>query len=92
MDTPRAPQDRPAFPEDAVVWLAGPTPRTVVVLGSGEIAAALEAAGHEVTCPPGRPDRLPQPDRSSTWSSPPAACRATCRTSPVSSVPAASSP
>ena len=64
MDTPRAPQDRPAFPEDAVVWLAGPTPRTVVVLGSGEIAAALEAAGHEVTCPPGRPDRLPQPDRS----------------------------
>ena len=64
MDTPRAPQDRPAFPEDAVAWLAGPTPRTVVVLGSGEIAAALEAAGHEVTCPPGRPDRLPQPDRS----------------------------
>ena len=64
MDTPRAPQDRPAFPEDAVVWLAGSTPRTVVVLGSGEIAAALEAAGHEVTCPPGRPDRLPQPDRS----------------------------
>jgi SAM-dependent methyltransferase len=64
MDTPRAPQDRPAFPEDAVTWLAGPMPRTVVVLGSGEIAAALEAAGHEVTCPPGRPDRLPQPDRS----------------------------
>ena len=64
MDTPRAPQDRPAFPEDAVVWLAGPTPRTVVVMGSAEIAAALEAAGHEVTCPTGRPDRLPQPDRS----------------------------
>ena len=64
MDTPRAPQDRPAFPEDAVAWLAGPTPRTVVVLGSGEIVAALEAAGHEVTSPPGRPERLPQPDRS----------------------------
>ena len=64
MDTPRAPQDRPAFPEDAVAWLAGSTPRTVVVLGSREIADALEAAGHEVTTPTGRPDRLPQPDRS----------------------------
>jgi SAM-dependent methyltransferase len=64
MDTPRAPQDRPAFPADAVTWLVGATPRTVVVLGSGEIAEALEAAGHDVSAPHGTPDRLPQPDRS----------------------------
>jgi SAM-dependent methyltransferase len=64
MDTPLAPQDRPAFPEEAAAWLVGATPRTVVSLGSPEVTAALAAAGHEVLAPEGLPARLPYPDRS----------------------------
>lgn len=67
MDQQRAPQDRPAFPEEAVAWLAGATPRSVVVLdghvGTGEVVAAFEAAGHDVTTTE-RDRPLPRPDRS----------------------------
>jgi len=64
MDSPRAANDRPAFPEDAVAWLDGATARTVVALGSADIVTALEAAGHDVSAPDGSPERLPYPDRS----------------------------
>ncbi|MBD8870940.1 class I SAM-dependent methyltransferase [Nocardioides donggukensis] len=43
---------RPAFPSDAVAWLVGPDPRSVVVLGPGGVgglAAAFAASDHDVT-------------------------------------------
>lgn len=65
MDDQRAPQNRPAFPVDAVRWLVGDTPRTVVVLGRPDIAAAFEAAGHDVTAlARDAAAALPRPDRS----------------------------
>ena len=64
MNNPLAPQDRPTFPEDAVTWLVGATPRTVVSLGSPEVTAAIQVAGHEVRVPQGTPERLPFADRS----------------------------
>ena len=64
MDQQRAPQDRPAFPEEAVQWLLGATARTVVVLGDPLIAAAFADYGHDVTDVEGSGDTLPFPDRS----------------------------
>lgn len=64
MDQQRAPQDRPAFPEEAVRWLLGSTPRTAVVLGDPLIAAAFADYGHDVTDVEGVVDDLPLPNRS----------------------------
>lgn len=64
MDHQIAPQDRPDFPEDAVRWLLGATPRTVLVLDAAEIAAALADYGHDVTEVRGSSDELPFPPRS----------------------------
>lgn len=70
MDSELAPQERPAFPEDAVTWLLGATPRTVVVLSDPGIAAAFAAYGHDVTNLEGLDgleqgaERFPHTDRS----------------------------
>ena len=64
MDQQRAPQDRPAFPEEAVQWLLGATPRTVLVLGDASIAAAFADYGHDVIDVKGPADQLSVPDRS----------------------------
>ncbi|MDN5894363.1 MAG: class I SAM-dependent methyltransferase [Nocardioides sp.] len=49
MDSELAPQDRPAFPEDAVTWLLGADPRTIVVLSAPQLASAFADYGHDVT-------------------------------------------
>ncbi|WP_067438622.1 class I SAM-dependent methyltransferase [Nocardioides jensenii] len=64
MDHQRAPQDRPAFPAEAVQWLLGSSPRTVVVLGDPDVADAIADAGHDVTDVSGATAKLPFPDRS----------------------------
>ncbi|KQY62690.1 class I SAM-dependent methyltransferase [Nocardioides sp. Root140] len=64
MDHQRAPQDRPAFPAEAVQWLLGSSPRTVVVLGDADVAEAIAVDGHDVTDVEGTGEPLPFPDRS----------------------------
>src|SRR3546814_11045628 len=57
---------RNAFPEDAVTWLLGTSPRTVAVLGDVGVAEACAALGHDVTDVEGstRGQALPFTDRS----------------------------
>lgn len=45
----RAPQDRPAFPAEAVDWLVGTAPSAVLTVGDDQLAAAVADAGHRVT-------------------------------------------
>ena len=64
----RAPQDRPAFPAEAAVWLAGCAPRSVVACGhrnlTTDLIAALEALGHDVADLHGAVSTLPFVDSS----------------------------
>ena len=53
-----------AFPPDAVAWLFGRTPRTVLCLGGPEIAAAATVAGHDVATAPHPDADLPFSERS----------------------------
>lgn len=64
MDPQHTTQDRHGFPQEAVAWLLGATPRTVVVLGDPQIAEALADHGHDVSNVEGAGSRLPFPDRS----------------------------
>jgi SAM-dependent methyltransferase len=64
MDPQSAHRTRPAFPQDAVGWLAGPDPRSVVVLGTADLAAAFAHADHDVAHPGPGAGPLPFPDRS----------------------------
>ncbi len=57
-----APQDRTAFPAEAVEWLVGAAPRTVVALAHRDLATALAASGHDVAAVPSR-DVLPFPSQ-----------------------------
>ena len=53
-----------AFPADAVTWLTGRSPRTVLCLGGPEIAAAATEAGHDVAAVVGPDSPLPFNERS----------------------------
>ncbi len=63
MSDSSAPQDRPAFPAEAVSWLVGTEPCTVVSIAHHDLATALSVAGHQVASVPG-PDKLPFGDSS----------------------------
>lgn len=49
------------FPQEAVTWLLGTTPRTVAVLGDAVIAAACADRGHDVTNVEGTSGTAPLP-------------------------------
>jgi SAM-dependent methyltransferase len=63
MSDSSAPQDRPAFPAEAVSWLVGTEPCTVVSIAHHDLATALSVAGHHVASVP-TPEKLPFGERS----------------------------